>query len=114
MTKVTINGEVFDYDPDHRPLAEYLEIEHTLKIPYAQVEEGLKEGRADSLAAFIWQVWHRNGRDVAFADIIAGKVDIDMGTFEIEKEEGEADPTTPPPPPSSTTAGVTSESSLNV
>lgn len=113
MAKVTINGEVFAYDGGRKPLADCLAIERALKVPYAQVEAGLAEGRADSLAAFMWLVWQQNGRDVSLADLLDGKVAVDMGAFRVDPEEGETDPTNPTDGPSSTTGDGTSASSLS-
>jgi hypothetical protein len=113
VAKVTINGEVFDFDLSRKPLSEALAIENALKIPYAQYEEGLRAGSARSVAAFIWLVWRRDGRDVPLADILSGTVDVDLDTLEMDAgddagDEGSAGPTTPTPPPSSTTAAGTS------
>ena len=106
--KVTINGEVFGFDPSRQPMEEALAIENALQIPYAQYEAGLREGSVKSVAGFIWLVWRRNGRDVALGDILSGAVDIDLNTLDIVPEEGEEGPTTLPPPASSTTAAATS------
>jgi len=111
--KVTINGEVFGFDPVRKPMAEALAIENALKMPYAKYEEGLREGSARSVAGFIWLVWRRNGRDVPLADILSGTVPIDLNDLEIEPEEGEtgegeAGPTTPTPAASPSTDGATS------
>lgn len=94
--KVTINGEVFEFDPVRKPMSEALAIENALKIPYAQYEEGLREGSARSVAGLIWLVWRRNGRDVPLADILSGAVEIDLATVDIEAEGEEPDPTASP------------------
>lgn len=104
MAKVTINGEVFGWDPSRRPMLEALTIESGLKRTYAQWEEDMKAGSAHALCGFIWMVWHRDGRDISLADILSGEVEVDLAGLNIEYEEGEADPTSPPPDPSSTTA----------
>lgn len=111
MAKVTINGEVFEFDPARRPMSEALAIEEGLKIPYVQYEEGLAAGSARSLAGFVWLVWRRNGRDVPLADILSGAVDVDLTTLEMQPDEGEADPTSPAPAASGTTAADISASS---
>ena len=111
MAKVTINGEVFEFDLARKPMDEALAIENALKTPYAQYEQGLAEGSARSLAGFIWLVWRRNGREVPLADILSGAAPIDLAALEIEGEEGEADPTSAAPAASSTTGGGTSASS---
>jgi len=111
VAKVTINGEVFSWDPARKPLSEALAIEAGLKCRYVDYETDLAAGSARALAGFIWLVWRRNGRDVPLADILSGAVDIDLGDLDIEAEEGEADPTNPIPPVSGTTAASTSASS---
>jgi hypothetical protein len=112
--KVTINGEVFEYDPDRKPMSEALAIEAGLGMPYAAYEEGLRAGSAKSVAGFIWSVWKRNGRDVPLADILSGKVDVDLNALDIDAGDAEGDetgPTTPTPTATSTTGGSTSGSS---
>ena len=111
MVKVTINGEVFGWDPTRKPMSEALAIEHALKCNYAQWEADLEAGSARALAGFIWLVWRRDGRDVLLEDILSGKVEIDLGAIGIEADEGEADPTTPIPAASSTTGDGISASS---
>jgi hypothetical protein len=111
MAKITINGEVFEFDRSRKPLSEALAIEKALGVPYIQFEEGLRNGSARSAAAFIWLVWRRNGRDVPLADLLSGAVDVDLDALEIddgEEGEGSAVPTTPTPAASSTTAAGTS------
>jgi len=111
LAKVTINGEVFEFDQLRKPMAEALALEEALKIPYAQYEEGLQKGSARSLAGFVWLVWRRNGRDVPIADILSGAADVDLASLDIEGEGEEPGPTTPPPPASPTTSDGTSASS---
>ena len=111
MAKVTINGEVFEWDPVHKPMSEALALEKGLKIPYAEYEEGLRKGSAVSLAGFCWLVWRRNGRDADLQAMLAGDVDIDLDGLSIEGDEGEGDPTSPPPAVSPTTGRGTSASS---
>lgn len=112
--KVTINDEVFDFDPSHRPMAEALALENALKMPYAQWEEGLATGSARAMCGLVWLVWRREGRDVPIDDILSGKVEVDLNKFDVERpgdEAGEADPTGPGTGPSSMTAANTSASS---
>ena len=104
MAKVTVNGEVFGFDLNRKPMSEALAVEEALKCRYADWEADLAAGSARALAGFIWLVWRRDGRDVPLADILAGKVEIDLDTLNIEADEGEEDPTPPPPEPSDTTA----------
>ena len=108
MAKVTVNGEVFGWDPSRKPMSEALALEEALKCRYADWENDLQGGSARAMCGFIWLVWRRNGRDVPLADILAGKVDIDLAGVSIEADEGEMDPTPPPPERSPKTGTSTS------
>jgi hypothetical protein len=107
VAKVTINGEVFDFDVSRRPMSEALAIENALHCTYAKWETDMQEGSARAMCGFIWLVWRRDGRDVKLADVLSGDVEIDLAGLEIEPDEGDADPTSPPPEPSDTTATST-------
>jgi hypothetical protein len=107
VAKVTINGEVFDFDTSRRPMSEALAIENGLHCTYAKWETDMEAGSARAMCGFIWLVWRRNGKDVNLADILSGEVEIDLTALEIEPDEGEADPTSPPPEPSDTTVSAT-------
>jgi len=113
VAKVTINGEVFSWDPARKPLSEALAIEAGLKCRYVDYETDLAAGSARALAGFIWLVWRRNGRDVPLEDILSGGVDVDLDGLGIEDDTSEdgAGPTTPPPGRSPTTGTGTSASS---
>jgi len=111
VAKVTINGEVFEWDPSRKPLSEALAIENGLKCRYADWEADLQAGSARALAGFIWLVWRRNGRDADLQAMLAGDVDIDLDGLSIEADEGEGDPTSPPPALSPTTGRGISASS---
>jgi hypothetical protein len=110
VAKVTINGEVFDWDPSRRPLSEALAIEAGLQIPYVQYREELAQNTTRAVATYIWLVWHRAGRDVALADMLAGKVEVDLGAIGYEDDDA-SDPTGQTPAPSSSTGEGTSGSS---
>lgn len=107
MAKVTVNGEVFDFDLTRKPMSEALALEAGLKCRYADWETDLQGGSARALAGFVWLVWRRDGRDISLADILSGKVEIDLAGLDIEADEGETDPTPPPPAPSRKTATST-------
>ena len=113
MAKVTINGEIFDFDQSKRPMLEALTIEDKLKMPYAQWETALAAGSVRALCGFIWMVWHRDGRDVSLDDILNGTAEVNLADVNIEADEGDADPTSPPPPPSATTGAGTSARSAS-
>lgn len=75
--KITIDGEVFDYDASRRPLSEALAIEKAWGRRYAEWEAELQAGSAEAWAVFAWAVWRRDGRDVPLQDVLDGKADFD-------------------------------------
>ena len=95
MAKVTVNGEIFDFDRDRKPLAEMLALEKAMDTTYGQWEEGLQAGSARALAGFVWLVWRRDGRDVKFSDIEDGTVEVNFAEFSLEDGEATLGPTTP-------------------
>ena len=105
MAKVTINGEIFDFDQTKRPMLEALTIEDKLKMRFADWETELQGGSVEALAGFVWMVWHRDGRDVTIEDILDGTAEVNLADVNIE-DDG-ADPTNPPPDPSPTTPAST-------
>jgi len=95
MAKIRVNGEMFGYDPDHKPMAEMLALEKETGLAYGEWEAGLAKGSARALAALAWLVWKRDGRDVPFADIESGKAELNLGTLAVEADEPPG-PTTGP------------------
>lgn len=94
MAKIRINGESFDFDGTLAPLSEALEIEKALNIRYAQWEEDLSAGSMRAMAAFVWKVWHRDGRDVSLQDVVDGKVEVELSELleslvEVARERAE-------------------------
>jgi hypothetical protein len=94
VAKIRINGEAFDFDGTLAPLSEALEIEKTLNVRYAQWEEDLTAGSMRAMAAFVWKVWHRDGRDIPLADIVDGKVEVELSELleslvEVARERAE-------------------------
>ncbi|HEX7994942.1 MAG TPA: hypothetical protein VF506_13555 [Streptosporangiaceae bacterium] len=111
MAKVTINGEVFPFDLDRKPMSEVLIIEMGLDCTYTEWEAGMRAGSAKAFAGFVWAVLHRNGRtDVEIKDILSGDYPVDLAEVQIDRES-DPDPTSPPPAASSSTAAATSASS---
>ena len=114
MAKVTINGEVFEWDASQRPMAEALALEEAMKdrFPnYAAWESALKAGSMAAEAGMVWLVLRRNGREVPIMDIFSGKFEVNLNELKYQWDEGELDPTSPPPEASDTTGSDTSGSS---
>ena len=85
-------------------MSEALAIERVYERRYAEWQSDLAAGSAKAMCVLAWLIWRREGRDVAFADIIGGKVDFDLGemlrsiidaaqTSAEEAKAAEADPT---------------------
>lgn len=95
MAKITIGGECFDFDTSLKPLAEALEIEAALGCRYSEWEEDVRAGSARAIAAFIWTVWHRDGRDVTIARILSGEFPVNLADLDVEPDGGDPEPEPP-------------------
>ena len=91
--KVTINGEHFAFDSQHKPMAEMLALEEATSLSYGEWEAGMSRGSARALAALVWLLWKRDGRDVPFGDIVSG--DLNLAAITIEADGPPPDPTPP-------------------
>ena len=122
MAKIIIDGETFDYDGQKQPMSEALAIEEVYGARYAQWQDDLWAGSAKAMCALAWIIWRREGRDVAFADIIGGKVDFDLGEMlrsiidaaqdvAAEAKAAEADPTGGSGPAGTDTTGTATSGS---
>jgi len=78
--KVTIDGQVYEYDGAKAPMHEALWIEHVYKRNYGQWQVDLAEGSARAFVMLACLIWRREGKnvDTAFADVIDGKIDFDL------------------------------------
>ena len=102
--KIVLDGETYEYDNSHQPMSEALAIEQVYKRRYVEWQQDLGAGSAKALCVLAWVIWRRDGRDISFEDIIAGKVDFDMTEMLVSLgdtgDEGAApDPTIPATPP---------------
>ena len=103
--KIVLAGESFDYDGAKAPMSEALAIERVYERRYAEWQSDLAAGSARAMCVLAWLIWRRDGRDVAFEDILDGKADFDLmemlnsmsESAEAEKAAA-ADPTGPPDP----------------
>jgi hypothetical protein len=76
--KVTLDGEVFEYDASRTPMSEALWIEHVYKRRYAEWQEDLAAGSAKAMCMLACLIWRRDGRDVPLQDLLDGTVDFDL------------------------------------
>ena len=97
LLKVTVKGEVFSFDNERYPVSEAIELEEKLGVPFHQWKTDLALGSVKALAAFVWLVLKRNGKDTTLEDIISGAYDLAENDIEIEQEGG-GDPTEAPSP----------------
>jgi hypothetical protein len=118
--KVTIDGQVYEYDGTKGPVSEALWIEHVYKRNYGQWQQDLAEGSARAFIMLACLIWRREGHDVstAFQDVIDGKIEFDIdemartmaeSAIAAEKAQDGQDPTTPgesPGPAGSPTTGT--------
>jgi len=91
MAKVTIDGQVFDYDPTRMLNTEAIALQKVTGMRMQEWTTALTEGDAFALTGLVWLLFRRDGRDVAF-----DQVEFDMGSIVVEDDtpaEGEADPT---------------------
>jgi hypothetical protein len=88
--KVTIDGQVYEYDGAKAPMHEALWIEHVYKRNYGQWQIDLAEGSARAFVMLACLIWRREGKNVetAFQDVIDGTIDFDLN--EMSRSLGES------------------------
>ena len=124
--KLTLNGEMFEFDGRKQKVAEALAIEEAYGRRYAEWQDDMARGGAKALCTLAWLIWRRDGRDVALQDILDEKVGLDLNELlrsmmdaaleEIKPGDGTpADPTPAGSDPAGTpsTGTGTSESSAS-
>ena len=94
--KVSINGEHFEYDQNRMLMTEMLQLEDATGLAYGEWQSGLSKMSAKSLGALAWLLWHRAGREVAWADITSGAVELNLADIGFDSDEETPDPTAPP------------------
>jgi hypothetical protein len=123
--KVSIDGQVYEYDGTKAPMSEALWLEHVYKRNYGQWQIDMAEGSAKAFIMLACLIWRREGRnvDTAYQDIIDGKIEFDLNEMSRsmaesalaeEKAQAEADPTIPgesPAPDGSPGTGTDTSSS---
>jgi hypothetical protein len=78
VAKVSVNGELFDFDGKKCSITEALAIEDAYKRRYGEWQEDLVSGSAKAMAVMAWLIWRRDGRDVEFGGILSGEVELDL------------------------------------
>jgi len=90
MPKVTVDGQVFDYDPSKMLNTEAIALQKVTGMRIADWTKALTEGDAYALTGLVWLLWRRNGREVAFDD-----VEFDIGSLDLQDDEPPAEPEVP-------------------
>src|SRR5262249_616080 len=100
MAKITINGEVFDFDFAHRAMSEAFALEHALGMRYGYWESGLDAGWMKTRSGLVWGSGGGEGWQVEVGEMLGGEVEIDLGGLldslqALAAEAQEPDPTDP-------------------
>lgn len=88
--KITIDGQVYDYDPARMLNTEAIGLQKVTGMRMAEWTTALQEGDAFALTGLVWLLWRRNGREVSFDD-----VEFDIGALDLEDDEKPEDPNVP-------------------
>lgn len=92
MAKVTVDGQVYDYDPAKMLNTEAIALQKVTGMRVTEWTTALQEGDAYALTGLVWLLWRRNGRDVPFDE-----VEFDIGALDLADDEP-AEPVDPTPP----------------
>ena len=91
MAKVTIDGQVFDYDPNRMLNTEAIALQKVTGMRMQEWTTALTEGDAFALTGLVWLLFRREGREMPFDE-----VEFDIGSIALEEDaepEVEAGPT---------------------
>lgn len=91
MPKVTIDGQVFEYDPAKMLNTEAIALQKVTGLTVPAWAKALQEGDAYALTGLVWLLWRRNGREVAFDE-----VEFDIGQLDLQDDEEPGPDPTPP------------------
>jgi hypothetical protein len=92
MAKVTVDGQVYDYDPSKLLNTEAIALQKVTGMRVPEWSKALTEGDAYALTGLVWLLWRRNGREVSFDE-----VEFDIGGLELDDDE-EPEPAVPTEP----------------
>lgn len=81
MLKVTVDGQVYEYDSDRLLNTEAIALQKVTGMRMPEWTKALQEGDAYALTGLVWLLWRRNGREVPFGD-----VEFDIATLDIQAE----------------------------
>jgi hypothetical protein len=87
VAKVTIDGQVFDYDPTRMLNTEAIALQKVTGMRMQEWTKALTEGDAFALTGLVWLLWRRAGRECAFDE-----VEFDIGSIAMDDDEPEVEP----------------------
>ena len=82
MAKVTIDGQVFDYDPTRMLNTEAIALQKVTGMRMQEWTSALTGGDAFALTGLVWLLYRRAGREVAFDE-----VEFDIGSLALEDDD---------------------------
>lgn len=82
MAKVTIDGQVYDYDPSRMLNTEAIALQKVTGMRMQEWTTALTQGDAFALTGLVWLLWRRSGREVSFDE-----VEFDIGSISLEDDE---------------------------
>ena len=82
MPKVTIDGQVFDYEPSKMLNTEAIALQKVTGMRMSEWTTALQEGDAFALTGLVWLLYRREGREMPFDE-----VEFDIGSIDIQADE---------------------------
>lgn len=89
MAKITIEGETAELDLRKLGLHESIALQKATGYRPTQLAEQLQAEDAIAMAAFVWIVLRRMGKDVTWPQIESGEYYVDQAAIVIEYDEEE-------------------------
>lgn len=80
--KVTIDGQVFDYNPNRMLNTEAIALQKVTGMRMQEWTSALTEGDAFALTGLVWLLYRREGNEVRFDE-----VEFDIGSIDIQDDE---------------------------
>lgn len=93
MAKVTVDGEVFDYDATRLLNTEAIALQKVTGMKTQEWMTALTEGDAYALTGLVWLLYRRAGREVSFDE-----VEFDIGSLDLQDDAPEPEPEGPTEP----------------
>lgn len=87
MAKLTIDGQVYNYDPARMLNTEAIALQKVTGMRMQEWSTLLAEGDAFALTGLVWLLWRRNGHEVPFDE-----VEFDIGSIDVDEEQVEVQP----------------------